>query len=167
LILILAPQALKKFFSYLKAFFDKASAVLKIKERPTVNYLSSKLGEIGKSLEAIEGIKGARFWAIAFSFFLWTLGFLIFYLIFISMGINLNLVKVILGSSFAIFVNVLPIQSVAGLGSTEATWTIALVLVGLSKESAIATSFVIHGVMLSFATIMGGVGWLAGLVIRD
>ena len=39
---------------------------------------------------------------------------------------------------------ILPIKSIGGFGTTEGSWAIGLILLGITKKSAIQAGFVIH-----------------------
>ncbi len=55
---------------------------------------------------------------------------------------------------------VIPVHGVAGVGTQEAWWTLALMMVGIDKVTALPASFVIHGVFYVFiGTVAVTLGW--------
>jgi len=67
-----------------------------------------------------------------------------FYAFLRGFGISISFLNVIFGSSVALFVNALRSAGVGNWGILEAGWTAGFLLVGLSKEKAIATGFGVH-----------------------
>lgn len=63
-------------------------------------------------------------------------------------------------------VNLVPVQSVAGLGTTEGSWTAAFMVVGVPAETAFPAGFLTHMLRLGFSIILGCLGaiffWLRG-----
>jgi uncharacterized membrane protein YbhN (UPF0104 family) len=53
-----------------------------------------------------------------------------------------------------------PIQSVGGLGTTEAGWTIGLISVGIAKSEAIILGFGLHLCVIICMTLVGGFSYL-------
>ncbi len=54
----------------------------------------------------------------------------------------------------------LPVQGLAGLGTTEASWAIPLVIVGVARDQAIAAGFCFHALAIAYLLILGGTGSL-------
>jgi len=54
----------------------------------------------------------------------------------------------------------LPVQGVAGLGTTEAGWAIPLILLGVPREGAIAAGFCFHALALLYLAALAGGGML-------
>jgi uncharacterized membrane protein YbhN (UPF0104 family) len=54
----------------------------------------------------------------------------------------------------------LPVQGIAGLGTTEAGWAIPLVIVGVGREQAIAAGFCFHALAIVYLAVLGGAGFL-------
>ncbi|MDO8643183.1 MAG: lysylphosphatidylglycerol synthase transmembrane domain-containing protein [Candidatus Woesearchaeota archaeon] len=93
------------------------------------------------------------------SIVLWISQFLMIYFIFWHM-LPVSGWYILIGSLFPILSTVLPVQGIAGFGSIEAAWALAFVMLGLSKEVAIATGFVFHFVIIGYFLVWGFVGWL-------
>jgi len=67
--------------------------------------------------------------------------------------------KVIFALTFTGFFNLIPIQSIAGLGTVEAPWSWALVSLGEEGGKAIASGFSLHGIIIGYSLICGGLGF--------
>lgn len=65
---------------------------------------------------------------------------------------RLSLTKDLMGAFFALnlsnLVNILPVQSVAGLGTVEGSWTAAFALIGIPAERAFPIGFLTHMIRL-------------------
>lgn len=59
-------------------------------------------------------------------------------------GINLPFTKMLFGSTISVIVNALPISGIGNWGTMEAGWIAGFLLVGISKEKAIATALGVH-----------------------
>ncbi|MCD6505298.1 flippase-like domain-containing protein [Candidatus Poribacteria bacterium] len=76
-----------------------------------------------------------------------------------GMKFNFGWLKVIFALSFTGFLNLIPIQSIAGLGTVEAPWSWALVSLGEESGRAIASGFSLHGIIIGYSLICGGLGF--------
>lgn len=84
-----------------------------------------------------------------------------------GMKFGFGWLKVIFALSFTGFFNLIPIQSVAGLGTVEAPWSWALVSLGEESGRAIASGFSLHGLIIGYSLICGGLGFtIRGLINR-
>ena len=92
------------------------------------------------------------------SVLLWISQFLMIYFIFWGV-LPVSGWYILIGSLFPILSTVLPIQGIAGFGSIEATWALGFVMLGVTKEAAIATGFVFHFVIIAYFAVLGLVGW--------
>ncbi len=59
----------------------------------------------------------------------------------------------------------LPVQGIAGLGTTEAGWAIPLILLGIQRETAIAAGFCFHALAILYLAVLAGLGF-ATLYVR-
>jgi len=91
---------------------------------------------------------------------IWSLQYSIMYLLAISFGIDLNFFAIIVIASLPIFAYILPIQGIAGLGTTEALWAGGVIFLGVSKELAISSGFAIHIIQIVFFLSIGLIGTL-------
>jgi uncharacterized membrane protein YbhN (UPF0104 family) len=72
------------------------------------------------------------------------MAFWMFYAFLRAFGTSISFFNVIFGSSVALFINALPVSGLGNWGILEAGWAAGFILVGLSKEKAIATGFGVH-----------------------
>jgi uncharacterized protein (TIRG00374 family) len=91
---------------------------------------------------------------------IWVLSYSLFYLITISMHIQLDLVHILFAASFAVFSTVLPVQGIAGFGTMEGGWALGFVLAGVPKDLAISSGFAFHLLILLYTIILGGIGYV-------
>lgn len=90
----------------------------------------------------------------------WIMVFWMFYAFLMGFGISISFFHVIFGSTIAIFANALPVSGLGNWGLLEAGWAAGFLLVGLSKEKAIATGFGVHILIFIITTIVGLIYWL-------
>ncbi len=112
------------------------------------------------SQEIQEQWKGKRMiTANLLSLAIWGVKFLAFYYLALEMtrplGYPLNYWKVVVGTSASELTTVLPIHSIGGVGTYEAGWTGAFILMGMAKGEAVATAFLFHMTLLLFSVILG------------
>ena len=90
---------------------------------------------------------------------IWGVKFLAFYFLALEMtrplGYPLNYWKVVVGTSASELTTVLPIHSIGGVGTYEAGWTGAFILMGMAKGEAVATAFLFHMTLLLFSVVLG------------
>ncbi len=89
---------------------------------------------------------------------LWISQFLMIYFMFWGV-LPVNGWYLLIGSLFSILSTVLPVQGIAGFGSIEGAWAVGFVLLGVAKETAIATGFVFHLVLVAYFLVLGAAGW--------
>ena len=77
-----------------------------------------------------------------------------------GMGLHTHILKVIIGSTFCIFTNILPLHGIAGLGTYETGWTIGYLMVGFTKETAISSAFIAHLFFLFTGVTYGLIGFI-------
>ncbi len=118
---------------------------------------------LGKAREVhayIVRAKGARstgrIWILTAG--IWVTSYGVSCLLLTGVALPLSIDEVIFVAAVAGLAGSLPIQGLAGLGTTEAGWAIPLVLLGIGREEAIAVSFCFHGVTLIYLAILGTAG---------
>lgn len=77
-----------------------------------------------------------------------------------AMGIALTLWCMIFAITFVFFTTILPIQTIGGFGIIESGWAFGFMVMGVSKNEAIASGFSIHIIMLIFALVIGVLGFI-------
>lgn len=78
-----------------------------------------------------------------------------------AIGLELDILRVILAATFCYFATILPIQGIAGFGTMEGSLSFGFIIVGISKDIAISSSFAIHILSFSFFMLLGSLGILA------
>ena len=124
-----------------------------------VNYLIRKGFETVESLDKIQ-MKKSFAALIASSLLIWGFNYFIVYLLMIGMNFQISILLVILGGTFILLTTVLPLQGIAGFGTTETIWTLVFVPLGLSLDQAIISGFCYHIVIIIYFTILGLYGWI-------
>lgn len=91
---------------------------------------------------------------------IWVLSYSLFYLVTISMHIQLDLIHILFATSFAVFSTVLPVQGIAGFGTMEGGWALGFLLAGVPKDLAISSGFAFHLLILFYSILLGGIGYV-------
>ena len=76
-----------------------------------------------------------------------------------SFGIDLSLMKMLFGSTIGVIANALPISGIGNWGTLEAGWAAGFLIVGLSKEKAIASGFGVHILIFILCAIVSLLCW--------
>jgi uncharacterized protein (TIRG00374 family) len=124
------------------------------------SYLSKKCDETVSCINVYKAKKDRHLPVLLLSLAIWSFSYLLFYLIALSMHINLGLIPILFASSFAVFSTVLPIQGIGGFGTMEGGWALGFIAVGVTKEIAISTGFGFHLIILVYTLFFGGTGYL-------
>ncbi|MES0488755.1 MAG: lysylphosphatidylglycerol synthase transmembrane domain-containing protein [Leptospirales bacterium] len=136
--------------------------------------LSKKLGQRGKrfafrlseieenitALQKKETSAAKYIFLPAFTFALWMSNYIMFFTVLKFLQIKIGFWTSVLGSSGAIVTNLLPINGLGSFGTLEAGWTLGFMFVGLDKNSAIASSFVMHIIVVFVGMIIAGTGFI-------
>jgi len=144
-LLLLSPGIMARFLSLLAPLppFKKHGT--------SVEALSRELKDQWKGKRAIK--------ANILSLSIWGVKFLAFLLLIKEMtktvGFPLTYWKVVLGTSASELTTVLPIHSIGGLGTYEAGWIGAFILMGMARKTALTTAFLFHLVLLFSSVILG------------
>ena len=108
-----------------------------------VSWLERKMDEMAEDFDSIQARKTYLPVALT-SLASWAMIFFTFYAYMKGFGIDVSSTKLILGSTIAVIGNALPVSGIGNWGTLEAGWAAGFLMVGLSKEKAIATGFGIH-----------------------
>ncbi len=138
---------------------DKTAIKLNLNKINVINFLIKKGEETTENFGILRSKKTILF-IFLFSVLIWCSLYPIVYVLLTEMGVDLSIWKVIVGSTFPVFVILLPIQSLGGFGTFEGAWTIAFMSLGVSKEIAIASGFGFHIIASVYFLILGGYGLL-------
>lgn len=118
-----------------------------------------KIRELAEDFKAIQARK--TYFPVALtSLISWIMAYWMFYALLRGFGTNLPFLKVIFASTIALFGNALPISGLGNWGILEAGWTAGFILVGLSKETAIATGFGVHIAIFIIGIAIGSLCWV-------
>lgn len=157
LVLVLLLTKGKKFVTGVQ----KAVRKLHGENNTQVRYLIRKGSETAESLDRLPVKKNIRS-VLLLSLLIWAVNYLVVYLLMWGMNFPISILLVILGGTFILLTTVLPIQGIAGFGTTETIWTVVFVPLGLSLEQAIISGFCYHIVIILYFTILGLYGWIMG-----
>jgi len=87
------------------------------------------------------------------------LTYLIFYFAFKSLGINVTLIALLIGSTFTLLGSLLPINAPGNIGAFDAGWIGGFLLTGLTKHDAVASCFIMHSMVLISALLAGALSY--------
>lgn len=90
----------------------------------------------------------------------WVMIFWAFYAYMKGFGIEIPFTKMVFGSTVGVIANALPISAIGNWGTLEAGWAAGFLMVGLSKEQAIATGFGVHILIFIICAIMSFFCWI-------
>jgi uncharacterized protein (TIRG00374 family) len=90
----------------------------------------------------------------------WAMIFCTFYAYMRGFGVDIPFTKMIFGSTVGVVANALPISGIGNWGTLEAGWAAGFLMVGLSKEKAIATGFGVHIIVFIVAAIISFFCWV-------
>jgi uncharacterized membrane protein YbhN (UPF0104 family) len=91
---------------------------------------------------------------------IWGVSYGVSWIWIVGLGLPLSIGQAIFVAAVAGLAGSLPVQGLAGLGTTEAGWAIPLVLMGVGREEAIAAGFCFHALAAAYLAILGGAGFL-------
>ena len=128
---------------WLSAVFETLSSRVRFKRRNPFAWIREKTSHISTDFDAIHSRRG-YLPVTLLTTLSWLMAFWVFYAFLRGFGISISFLNVIFGSSVALFINALPISGLGNWGILEAGWAAGFLLVGLSKEKAIATGFGVH-----------------------
>jgi len=145
----------ESFLNEIRRFFERFN----LDKKYFVDYLLRKGEETVESFEKIKS-NWRVFELITVSIGIWLSLYALTYILVLAMHINLAFFAVLLGSTFLIFTTILPVQGIGGFGTMEGGWAVGFIAVGLTKEVAISSGFVVHIVISGYFLILG----LSGLI---
>jgi hypothetical protein len=128
---------------WVSAVFEKLSNRVRLKRRNPFPWIREKTSHISADFDAIHSRRG-YVPVTLLTTLSWLMAFWMFYAFMRGFGISISFLNVTFGSSVALFVNALPISGLGNWGILEAGWAAGFLIVGLSKEKAIATGFGVH-----------------------
>ena len=124
-----------------------------------VLWIQRKMSEVGEDFDAIK-TRHTYFPVSLTSVASWVMIFCTFYAYMKSFGIDIPLGKMLFGSTIGVIANALPISGIGNWGTLEAGWAAGFLMVGLSKEKAIATGFGVHIIVFIVCAIISFFCWV-------
>ena len=94
----------------------------------------------------------------------WLVNFAVFHALLIGLGLTPAYLDTVVSVTFSVLASVLPINSFGNFGTQEAGWSAGLILLGYTRESAIASGFATHLITLAYFMLYGGISWLSYLI---
>ena len=100
------------------------------------------------------------------SLVIWISIYTFFYLLMRFLDINILYIKSTLASSGAIMSNILPINGLGSFGTLEGGWSLGYMIMGISKELAIVSGFIMHLIVIATLLLFSSIGFLYLLMNR-
>jgi glycosyltransferase 2 family protein len=149
----------------LSNLLEKISTRTQLRNAKSYLWVQRKMNEMAGDFYAIKTRKS--YFAVSLtSFVSWGMIFWMFYAFLRGFGIEISFLKMAFGSTIAVIANALPISGIGNWGTLEAGWAAGFLMVGLSKEKAIATGFGVHIIIFVTCAIISFFCWVTykGLV---
>lgn len=124
-----------------------------------VLWIQRKMNEMAEDFYAIKARK-TYFPVSLASLASWFMIFCTFFTYMKGFGIEIPFTKMIFGSTIGVIANALPISGIGNWGTLEAGWAAGFLIVGLSKEKAIATGFGVHIIIFIVCAMISFFCWL-------
>jgi len=124
-----------------------------------VLWMQEKMSEMAEEFYAIKARK-TYFPVSVTSLASWVMIFCTFYAYMKGFGIDIPFTKMIFGSTVGVIANALPISGIGNWGTLEAGWAAGFLMVGLSKEKAIATGFGVHIIIFIVCAMISFFCWV-------
>jgi len=124
-----------------------------------VLWIQKKMSDMAEDFYAIKS-RHTHFPVSLTSLASWIMIFCTFYAYMKGFGIDIPFTKMIFGSTVGIIANALPISGIGNWGTLEAGWAAGFLMVGLSKEKAIATGFGVHIIIFIVCAIISFFCWV-------
>lgn len=146
------------FLGWASILIGKMSGWTRLKESKTLHWTQRKIHEMAEDFYAIKARK--TYFSVSLSSLgSWIMIFFVFYAYLRGFGIEVSFLKVVFGSTIAVIANALPISGLGNWGTLEAGWAAGFIIVGLSKEEAIATGFGVHILIFLVCAITALICW--------
>jgi uncharacterized protein (TIRG00374 family) len=158
-LIVIVLLNLSRLLAWFSMLINKWSARPGTKIRRPFQWFQEKIQRISEDLHAINARRG--YFPVALATTLsWIMIFLMFHAYLKALGVTVPLLKVVFGSSVALLASTIPISGLGNWGMLEAGWAAGFLLVGLSKENAIATGFGVHILVFVISAVVGLLCWL-------
>jgi uncharacterized protein (TIRG00374 family) len=150
---------MSSFLTWLSNGLGRISNWTGLRNARFVPWIQKKMSEMAEDFYAIKARK-TYFPVSVTSLASWIMIFCTFYAYMKGFGINIPLTKMIFGSTVGVIANALPISGIGNWGTLEAGWAAGFLMVGLSKEKAIATGFGVHIIIFIICAIISFFCWI-------
>jgi len=152
---------LSKVISFFLFIFEKILKRLRVSEKKIIYKIYNKLIDINENIKIIR--KRGIYWkvyltSIAIRILKFSSYYLIIYAIMKPMGYNFDNLSywvILLATAAAEISAVLPTHALAGYGTYEGTFALALIMLGFSRNTAIVSGFSFHTIILLFTVALG------------
>jgi len=149
---------MSSFLRWSSILLGKMADGIRLKNSKTLHWVQRKIHEMAEDFYAIKARKTYFSVSLA-SLGSWVTIFFVFYAFMRGFGIEVSLLKVVFGSTIAVIANALPISGLGNWGTLEAGWAAGFLIVGLSKEDAIATGFGVHILIFLVCAVTSLICW--------
>lgn len=153
--LFMVILALLMFIYFSHGFIERLrgiSVYLRLNEMDALKYFFRKMDEMAECFSHIQ--RGQFIKSAIVSAAIWIILYSVNYTLIIAMGIDLPFETVFLASTFFFMTSILPIQGIGGFGTLEGSWAISFMAMGVSKEAAISSGFVMHIISIIYLAIL-------------
>jgi hypothetical protein len=140
-------------------FLGRISQWVGLRKSKSLQWIQKKINEMAEDFYTIKA-RRTYFPVTVASLVSWLMIFSMFYAFLRGFGIEVSFLKGVFGSAIAVIANALPISGIGNWGTLEAGWAAGFLIVGLSKEKAIATGFGTHIMAFVICAIMGIICWV-------
>jgi len=124
-----------------------------------VSWIQGKMHETAEDFDSIQARKTYLPVTLT-SLASWVMIFSTFYAYMKGFGIDVSSTRLIFGSTIAVIGNALPVSGIGNWGTLEAGWAAGFLMVGLSKEKAIASGFGIHILIFVVCALISFFCWV-------
>jgi len=124
-----------------------------------VLWIQKKMDDMAEDFYAIKS-RHTHFSVSLASLASWVMIFCAFYAYMKGFGVEIPFTRMIFGSTVGVIANALPVSGIGNWGTLEAGWAAGFLMVGLSKEKAIATGFGVHIIIFVTCAILSFFCWV-------
>ncbi|MFH1593604.1 MAG: lysylphosphatidylglycerol synthase transmembrane domain-containing protein [Candidatus Omnitrophota bacterium] len=123
-------------------------------------FITRKLKEVLEGLTLMNSGKRI-FLGFLSSILIWGSTYLVSWVLFVKgMGLNLTFFELVMASTFVTLTTILPIQGLAGYGTSEGAWVLSVMPFGITKTEAISSGFSGHTIAVVFFVLLGVAGFI-------
>ncbi len=133
-----------------------------LQDKGAVKFASDKSREVADEFLSFKTSRHVPLLALT-TILTWTALYLLFYVSILALGMKMDFLRSVIGSTGGVLANVLPVNSFGSFGTLEAGWAGGFILVGMNPEDAIVSGFGYHIISLAAS----GTVALICLIIRS